>query len=76
MKAKIPTSQIDLFLRDELRFILTSSATDKGNVYTKPIRNLKITVPIEETLPEDVVVHLLGKKRFKSLQQYIGQLPE
>ena len=76
MKAKIPTRQIDLFLRHELQFILTDPATDKGNVYTKTIRDLKITIPNQEALPEDVVVHLLGKKRFKRLQLYMDQLPK
>ena len=76
MKARIPTIQIDLFLKNELQFILTGPSTDKGNVYTKTIRDLKITVPNEVALPEDVVVHILGKKRFKRLQQYMEQSPK
>ncbi|MFC4233365.1 hypothetical protein ACFOW1_15800 [Parasediminibacterium paludis] len=75
MKAKIRTCQIDLFLRNELMFILNPS-TDKGHVYTKAIKKLKIVIPKEEALPEDVVVHILGKTRFKRLQQYIVQLPK
>lgn len=76
MKAKIPTCEIDLFLRNELMFILTNPSTDEGHVYIKAIKKLKIIVPNQENLPEDVVIHILGKTRFKRLQEYIGQLPK